>query len=934
MILIFLIFYFFFICFFYFFFMLRASARFFSRNRILEPFSSAGLFINNSSIIQKRNYCEESVLKNLGGKADAKFNDSSAQYELLAMNCAANGDPETIEDILEKMKAPSINIFNCLIRSYIASDQLSRIAFVFETLEDPEKPDPNEESFIPLMINYLQEGEVLLARNVLFHAMSYGAAGSGMIKRYVESLLDFNDIEEVLLVIRCMELAGIFDEDLYKMLFSNLSFRSTQGYELLKRYFVYHRDSTFIPIQKEQYELLTFSSVHSENDFDCYYLTQFLLDKYPYFRPEIPDLVLRHLLVLARMTDSINDVANPTDPVYEKHIDIEKRLHINQNTKDPINFDFGNGRNEEYKRIQEKITSKLPEMRDASLDIFSKKLVEELALNHMIDSDDYKDDLNQHHEIPEGKAVNDKIRILFYRCIARGFRFSDENVNELIAFFYGKGDYENVFRIYEIMKRDAYNVYPETYAPAAKAALVLGTNHSIKQIPDIILNSIIEEPQRIALLQLVVETAVDKSNSLSLKNQLKEINDHLQEKPIYNYKLYNIMVDYHLSQGDIESAKDLTKQVIKRIYSEKLKNSSYDADAIERQRTNSISNIDRELYENINTFTKESSSYPELNIPEDLTIDRPLFKKTYDEYIQSSLQEKIKLGQQTSYNIDGEDISANIANLEKEAKEFTINDEVDTDEAINQFRETSKLFPSTTENGYISPSDSRFPAYFKELRNKELSPYMIYNPRISKDNLLSREDIEATDASNLSELKVKPVQFKKPSPDSLQYNTNSIISAPKESHNVSQPFQLVRDSLTSTGLEKYGIDSTNNEALEPFREIISNLPKHVILEEAISKRFQKVEKDEKPEQPYACADINIVQARNIPPEDVSDHVDELWQNILVHISARGGVEEAMKFADNLLAEIAFAEPPSETLCELLGFPETWREQYEPLDNDN
>ena len=123
-------------------------------------------------------YCTQ-----MGGKNKTKFTDPEGNYEMVAIAAGARGDYEKIEQILEKVKRPSIKVYNSLIKAYIRSQMYGKIALVLEKLEDPEQPDPNEDTFLPLAIEYTNFGLKGHARNVIMKAAEFGAVSLVGIQR-------------------------------------------------------------------------------------------------------------------------------------------------------------------------------------------------------------------------------------------------------------------------------------------------------------------------------------------------------------------------------------------------------------------------------------------------------------------------------------------------------------------------------------------------------------------------------------------------------------------------------------------------------------------------------------------------------------------------------------------------------------------------------
>lgn len=158
-----------------------------------------------------------------------------------------------------------------------------------------------------------------------------------------------------------------------------------------------------------------------------------------------------------------------------------------------------------------------------------------------------------------------------------------------------------------------------------------------------------------------------------------------------------------------------------------------------------------------------------------------------------------------------------------------------------------------------------------------------------------------------------------------------ILSAPKPARDLHRDLQTERSSWISTGLEK--LQTKEQEApsdnLESFRLILGELPRFRILEELIEDRFDFVDSDyDGVSSEFEYDAINEIQARNRIPEEHSDIIDNMWENIITHTVANRGTSDATKLVDEIITKVPFAAPPSRALCDSLELPQEWRAQFD------
>jgi len=761
---------------------------------------------------------EATYCTRLGGKVKTKYIDPELNHEMVAITAGARGDYEKIEQILEKVKRPSIRVYNSLIKAYIRSQMYGKIALVLEKLDDPEQPDPNEESFLPLAIEYLNFGLKGHTRNVIMKAAENGAISFTGIYRLLDLYLKQDDLAEVLFFVRVMETTGIFGEELYDKLFEYISAQGTQGYELLKRYLVHFREITHAPLKKEFFEILLYSSVNSKVVLDPFYIQEYLLDNYPYHEPNGPNHVTRHLLKLEQ----------------------------------------------------------------------------------------------------QGMKVSDFIRRSFYRCVARGFRFSDDIVNEIVLHFHRQVDHHNVFNMYQVMNRDCYQIFPETFVPIVKSALQLGTEESLRPVPRLIMESAIPEDYRVSLLQTMVDWTTDPHQNIDLAPQLNRIYEYVKENTIFTEKINHVLLDYFLSQNDVDRARELINLTLQRHHTNKLKYSSP---------LKTRTEISQGLSAEIESFTKSSytglsrsSSSTAVDLDPVLEDYEPRVSiKSYEKYLKPELIEKYE-GELSTDEFDRflksdlfKDTGKNKRGKGRTHGKGASDDQMnEADDALENFKSFSG-FRNMEKLSKVKPNE----------------PFFSVDPSQQVQDVFLDFGGDATVQSSApSQQFANAMETEK----QITYGDQPIMTFPEGVEQLSRNLPLEsRGHMNMTGLEFAAGESVpESEELESIKSILDTLPRHTILEDLIEERFKLTDPNYEghASEEFEYDAINEIQSRSRIPEDTDELIGEMWNNVLTYLVANQGQQAAMEFVDRVLIESPMAAPPSRQLCTSFGLSAEWRNKLE------
>jgi len=720
----------------------------------------------------------------MGGKGKTKYQDPEGNHEMVAHAAATRGDYEKIETMLESIKIPSIQIYNSLIKAYIKGRVFGKIALILEKLEDNEQPDPNVETFFPLIIEYNNMGLKGHARNVLFKAAEHGCIEHASMLRLLSIYLENGDFNEVLLFLRCLESVGLYDEEIYYLLIDYMSNEGTQGFELLKRYMVHFRDITHSPIPKEFKEIMLFSSVHSPHELDPYNIMEHMLEKYPHFHEDGPNHVARHLLKL----------------------------------------------------------------------------------------------------IHNGKEETDRLRRTFYRCVARGFRFSDDVVNEIVLNYYRRGDHENVFRMFQVIQRDVYQIFTETTVPIIKSALYLASEESLSIVPRLLMESVIPEDYRIALVQMMIDIANDPHKDVPIHRELNTINEYLKENTVFTPKLNFVMLDYHISQNDLEKAKDLLAMILDRYYTNSLCRNPPVFGDIE---------FPQELSETIETLTKSSYRNVEPEVPAPFVVpdgyDESLPKpRAYDQYLDPKL-------------------------VDKYSNMFSKED------AGGRNKQTQ-----TAEEDEEKEEKRTFSLHFDPPKPDTSKPF--FSKFASEGNPASRRKDEFSHFKKTKELP-EELKIRK---TKINVDFDPVISEPKEAALLGRDFKTER-KFHLTGLEGLTVNQpVESTSVDFFKDVVDKLPRLRVLEDLVNERFSLIDPtyDGSSSSEFEYNAINEIQERNRVTEDFSEVIDQMWESLLTHLVTNYDHSKATEVVDELITRVPFAAPPSRTLCDSLGLPRDWRAQFD------
>ena len=153
--------------------------------------------------------------------------------------------------------------------------------------------------------------------------------------------------------------------------------------------------------------------------------------------------------------------------------------------------------------------------------------------------------------------IADPLKKLFFRCIARGVRISDEIFNIILRYFASQNDIMSVYNTYKIADRDSYYLYPESFVPVIRAILTSATPDLLKDLIKVLMYSYIKEEQRLEFVKQMVWRTVNKNDPVSYAKQLDEIYEILFKNEEYSIALRKVMVDYYLSTGDVDKAVSL-----------------------------------------------------------------------------------------------------------------------------------------------------------------------------------------------------------------------------------------------------------------------------------------------------------------------------------------------------------------------------------------
>lgn len=810
----------------------------------------------------ERRYQDDEDDPHMEGRSKLEYLDPASNQIALANALATEGNHEKLQLLLQTMKKPPIEIYNSLIKAYIVSGKYGLIKSVLDELnEDNDAPEQNTETYFPLFFEYLGMGYYGHAHNVFFSAVNAGCISEQVLIRIFDFYIQADSLTEALAFIRCLELTDNFLPELYPVLFDYLSTKGTQGYELLKRYLVYWREYTHAPIPREYENFLFYSSFNATNIFDCYYMLDHFLDKYPTFEADSANMVADHLL-----------------------------YHANKD----------------------------------------KKLL-----------------------------ITDKIRRLFYRGVARGFRFTDAVVNEILLHFSRNNDIENVFRTFRIAERDVYQIFVENYVTVVKACLQLGSKEALSIVPRLIMESTIPDDYRTSLIQLLLDISNDPHNSLQLHDEFMTLYGYLKLNDVFNFQLNFLVMDYFLSQNDLYHAKDILCFTMERFHKEKLRSNSTAIDFAPNfidkfekfTKSPYISVSDNDLTPaSLFEFDEEQGKKPQVNKK---YIDDNLQKLLYDEISSDEGDFNIKI---PKFKNENQKQNSNASAAASFSSFFAANDNNNKQQQKQQNTSTNK----PTSNISFDSLDQVFNQFQKKREARSAESLKDFQSRIrfsfrsndglpveptkpffskfptegplgvdvySKGSALTTNDI-------VNDTLPKEIHLNDLSRLNVSYD--AILTKPKEAFDIQRDFQKERNYLMHeeqnlsglTGLEIQADMVKENEEsnLSTFRDLISGLPSFVALPDLIAARLKTRTIDEHSDFEYNA--INEIQARNRVPEEIPTIIDNIWENILTYTVACNNIQDATNLVDEIIAQVPYAEPPSSTLCKRLKLPSEWRSQYD------